>query len=201
MGIVKKDPANFNPSVEIPSKVDNFRFWCQKVLPLVYDDSLSYYELLCKVVDYLNNTIADVNTLGSDVDNLHKAFIELQGYVNDYFSTLDVQKEINNKLDVMAQDGTLSKLLQPLFDTYTVDINNKIKSQNEEISTLKNRMDTFSALQEGSTTGDAELMDIRVPPYNYNSNQNYNSAGDAVRGETLTTDNNSKTRYNDILQN
>jgi hypothetical protein len=28
-----------------------FRFWCQKALPLVYDDSLSYYELLCKVVD------------------------------------------------------------------------------------------------------------------------------------------------------
>ena len=32
------------------------RFWCQKVLPLVYDDSLSYYELLCKVVDNLNQT-------------------------------------------------------------------------------------------------------------------------------------------------
>lgn len=200
MGIEKKDPANFNPSVEIPAKVDSFRFWCQKVLPLVYDDSLSYYELLCKVVDYLNNTIADVNTLGTDVDNLNKAYNELQSYVNNYFSTLDVQEEINNKLDVMAQDGTLSELIQPLFDTYTTDINNKIKNQNEAITTLKNRMDTFSALTEGSTTGDAELMDIRVPAYNYNSNQNYNSAGDAVRGETLTTDNNSKTRYNDILQ-
>ena len=32
-----------------------FRFWCQKVLPLVYDDSLSYNELLCKVVDYLKS--------------------------------------------------------------------------------------------------------------------------------------------------
>ena len=68
MGIVKNDPANFNPVVKIPTKVDSFRFWCQKVLPLVYDDSLSYYELLCKVVDYLNNTIDDVNTLGTDVD-------------------------------------------------------------------------------------------------------------------------------------
>lgn len=37
-----------------------FRFWCQKVLPLVYDDSLSYYELLCKVVDYLNKTREDL---------------------------------------------------------------------------------------------------------------------------------------------
>ena len=37
-----------------------FRFWCQKVLPLVYDDSLSYYELLCKVIDYLNKMGEDV---------------------------------------------------------------------------------------------------------------------------------------------
>lgn len=115
MGIVKKDPANFNPDVKIPSKVDSFRFWCQKVLPLVYDDSLSYYELLCKVVDYLNNTIADVNTLGSDVDNLNKAFIKLQDYVNNYFSTLDVQEEINNKLDEMVEDGTFDKLLSKII--------------------------------------------------------------------------------------
>ena len=26
-----------------------FKFWCHKILPLVYDDSLSYYEFLCKV--------------------------------------------------------------------------------------------------------------------------------------------------------
>lgn len=38
-----------------------FRFWCQKVLPLVYDDSLSYYEVLCKVVDYLNKTREDLS--------------------------------------------------------------------------------------------------------------------------------------------
>lgn len=111
MGIVKKDPANFNPDVNIPTKVGGFRFWCQKVLPLVYDDSLSYYELLCKVVDYLNNTINDVNTLGNDVDNLNKAFIQLQQYVNDYFSSLDVQEEINKKLDEMVENGTFDKLL------------------------------------------------------------------------------------------
>lgn len=37
--------------------LSTFRFWCQKVLPLVYDDSLSYYEVLCKVVDYINKLI------------------------------------------------------------------------------------------------------------------------------------------------
>lgn len=37
--------------------IGQFKFWCQKVLPAVYDDSLSYYELLCKVIAKLNELI------------------------------------------------------------------------------------------------------------------------------------------------
>ena len=39
----------------------HFKMWCHKVLPLVYDDSISYFETLCKVVDYLNNVISATN--------------------------------------------------------------------------------------------------------------------------------------------
>lgn len=105
-------PADFTPQLGNYRTLQPFRYWCQKVLPLVYDDSLSYYELLCKVVDYLNKTMEDVETLHGDVTNLHTAYEELQNYVNNYFSTLDVQEEINNKLDQMANDGTLNILLQ-----------------------------------------------------------------------------------------
>ena len=52
-----------------PSQVQPFRFWCQKILPAVYDDSLSYYELLCKVIDKLNEII--------EVDNEQNRVIEL----------------------------------------------------------------------------------------------------------------------------
>lgn len=34
-----------------------FHFWCQKVLPLVFDDSLSYYEVLCKLTRKINELI------------------------------------------------------------------------------------------------------------------------------------------------
>ena len=37
--------------------INPIKFWCQKILPLVYDDSLSYYELLCKVTAKLNELI------------------------------------------------------------------------------------------------------------------------------------------------
>ena len=48
--------------------IKKFRFWCQKVLPLVYDNSLSYYEVLCKVVKYLNGLIDDVNKIPEYID-------------------------------------------------------------------------------------------------------------------------------------
>jgi hypothetical protein len=119
--IVKKDPADFTPTLGNYKDLQPFRFWCQKVLPLVYDDSLSYYELLCKVVDYLNKTMEDVDVLEGDVTGLHEAYKKLQGYVNDYFSTLDVQEEINNKLDTMASSGELTKLIEPLLPNLIAD--------------------------------------------------------------------------------
>lgn len=120
--ITPNPPADFTPEMGDYMSLKPFRYWCQKVLPLVYDDSLSYYELLCKVVDYLNKTMEDVEVLHEDVDNLHTAYEQLQNYVNNYFSTLDVQKEINNKLDEMAQSGYLSSIIAPLVINVAVPI-------------------------------------------------------------------------------
>lgn len=102
--------ANFTPELNSYTDLTPFRYWCQKVLPLVYDDSLSYYELLCKVIDYLNKTMEDVNLAVEDVGKLHDAYDSLQAYVNTYFENLDVQEEINNKLDEMVEDGTIRNI-------------------------------------------------------------------------------------------
>lgn len=75
-----------------------FRYWCAKVLPLVYDDSLSYYELLGKVIESLNLTMEDVDLL------------------NEYFDGIEVQEEIENTLDTMAQDGRLAAVMQPYIN-------------------------------------------------------------------------------------
>lgn len=47
--------------------------YCQKVLPLVYDNSLSYYEVLCKIVDKINEMI---NVFGGNVDSAVEAKID-----------------------------------------------------------------------------------------------------------------------------
>ena len=105
--------VDYTPNLGDYTELRPFRYWCQKVLPLVYDDSLSYMELLCKVVDYLNKTMHDVDTLHTDVVQLHAAYIQLQQYVNAYFENLDVQQEIDKKLDEMAESGALLNIIKP----------------------------------------------------------------------------------------
>ena len=109
---------------------------------------------------------------------------EFTAFVTHYFENLDVQEEINHKLDVMAADGTLDALLLPYFNEYKTQINDIVNTQNERIVILEGRMDEFASLEEGSTTGDAELMDIRVAA----DGKIYPTAGDAVRVQILQVD-------------
>lgn len=57
------------------NKVDFVRAWCYKILPLVYDDSLSYYEVLCKTTAALNDVIENVNNLPEFIADLIEKFI------------------------------------------------------------------------------------------------------------------------------
>jgi len=112
----KNPHADFSPVLNGYSGIGAFRFWCQTALPLTYDDSLSYYELLNKVVSYLNHTIEDLTAVESNTSALAEAYNKLQKYVNDYFDDLDVKAELRNVLDAMAEDGTLDALLDPLVE-------------------------------------------------------------------------------------
>lgn len=58
--------------------MEPFVFWCQKVLPLVYDDSLSYYEVLCKVVKYINDLIEQDKIFSDDITTLQAQMTEVQ---------------------------------------------------------------------------------------------------------------------------
>ena len=72
--------------------MEKFHFWCQKVLPLVYDDSLSYYEVLGKMANKLNEIIANWNgtdqmfkQLQSEIDDVNKW---IENFNTSYIKTL-----------------------------------------------------------------------------------------------------------------
>ena len=68
------------------TNIDPLRVWVQHVLPLVYDDSLSYYELLCKVTDRINQLINNNNVLPEYIKQVVasqvKAFFETEEGIN-----------------------------------------------------------------------------------------------------------------------
>lgn len=103
---------NIKVDVVKAGKTSLFCNYIYKAIPLAFDESLSYYECLCALLNYLKNTIIPtVNNNADAVIELQQLFEKLQTYVNNYFDNLDVQDEINNKLDAMAEDGTLEKIV------------------------------------------------------------------------------------------
>lgn len=137
--ITPDDQANFTPELGNYKTLQPFRCWCQKVLPLVYDDSLSYYELLCKVVQYLNKTIENVKLVGEDMTKLYDTYKKLENYVNTYFDNIDIQSEVNSKLDMMSKDGTLSEIINEyLFAELEAKIND-METKFDNLIWLKNK--------------------------------------------------------------
>ena len=87
------------------------KFVCANV-PMVFDDSLSYYEALCALWKYVQGMTDVINNNATLEEEYIEKFDELKEFVDNYFDNLDVQEEINNKLDAMVEDGTLQEIIE-----------------------------------------------------------------------------------------
>ncbi len=83
-------------------------------------DAITNYQLFCKVVEYLNKVIESQNEVGEQVELLTNSFNTLKAYVDNYFDNLDVQEEINNKLDEMVEQGTLQEIIADYLNSKAV---------------------------------------------------------------------------------
>ena len=77
-----------------------FKFWCYKVLPLVYDDSLSYYEVLCKVVEYINQLIEQDKIFGNEISELSVELEIVKEWIRN-FNTSYAEKIIADTIATM----------------------------------------------------------------------------------------------------
>lgn len=157
--------------------------------PYIPGDPYSYD--LNWIVDHLKTAIELYQPLNNKFDDLYE-------YVMNYFANLDISDELAATLAAMAADGTLTQLIAPYLDAYVADTTARLNNQDgriseisdnvggisEDINVLSARMDTFASLPAGSTSGNAELLDIRVAA----NGAGYPSAGDAVRGQYKTLD-------------
>lgn len=83
-------------------------------LPTSFTESMSYYEMLAWLCDFIEKKVVPV------VDVNAEALKELQDYVVHYFDNLDVQEEINNKLDDMAESGELETIIAAYINANTL---------------------------------------------------------------------------------
>lgn len=129
----KKDVTTINPNFKTSM------YLCMQTLtnfPFIEDDfdALTNYELLCKVVEYLNKIAANDNVQNENITALANAFNDLKDYVDNYLDHLDIQEDVNNKLDEMVEDGTLAEIInQEIF----TELNSKVNANTEDIDDIE----------------------------------------------------------------
>lgn len=99
--------------------VSALKYWCYKILPLVYDDSLSYYEVLCRVTKKLNEVINNTNNIpeiiadavanGGFLDNLQEQIADL----NDKDSKTATADRYTGEL--IWLNGDLYRITRPML--------------------------------------------------------------------------------------
>ena len=182
--------ANFTPDqkgYKSYKTFGTFKLFVLENFPFIAEDfdALTYYQMLCKVVGFLKDVITNNESLQYNQTELLDAFNELQNYVNTYFDSLDVQTEINNKLDQMAQDGTLANIINnQIFE----DLNTKIQNNENNITKLENNIKTYpvydmlknGAYADGINANDTIFNNAKNTgyrkfyfPQNENKNANY----------------------------
>lgn len=104
---------NKEPTIKPQTITGIFTRYIAKTIPLAFDESMSYYECICALLEYINKTVMpDLNNVNEGLEELQSFYLQLQDYVNSYFDNLDVQEEINNKLDEMVEDGALEQIIE-----------------------------------------------------------------------------------------
>lgn len=126
----------------------DFAFWLQKTQPLVYDDALSYYEVLCRISAMLNQLIKQVN----DLTDAQKKFIEdatklLNQIISEWNSIVDqwnnIVTEWNGMKTTWAQWSTTWAQWVSTFAQWTETFNNMVQNNNQFKSDITNQFNSY----------------------------------------------------------
>jgi hypothetical protein len=160
--------------------------------PAFYDkESGTVLQQTARMYARVNMLIRMFNKLSKNtketVENYINQFNELHNYVHDYFDNLDVQEEINNKLDAMVEDGTLQEIITSYIQSnvaWTFNTVADMKASTNLIAGSYAQTLGFYSLDDGggalyyiTDTGTANEMDVIAVGELYANlvtNKNYN---------------------------
>lgn len=121
-------------------KLTPFKWFVLENFPFIEADfdALTEWQLFCKLGKEMNKIIKSVNDSGEQVEKLTDAFISLQEYVENYFKNLDVQDEINNKLNEMAESGELQDIINQYLQLAGIFTYNNIDEMKSAVNLTEN---------------------------------------------------------------
>lgn len=147
-------------NIEKAPNVPAFVRFVASTIPMVFDDSMSYYEALANLVHYIQDTVDVVNNNATVTEEYIQLTKDMKEYMDHYFDNLDVQAEINNKLDQMAVDGTLTRLINAYVDDYMNEtIIPTVNNQNIRISAVEGRVNALSSFAPIPVTSTSAMTD------------------------------------------
>ena len=184
-------PANFDPILKKYDGIPYLRFWCQKVLPAVYDQSLSYYEVLCKLAAFLNKMVEELEKMQDNIDALHKAYKDLQDWVNAEIARFeahmeqhfdDLTQELWNRFEEYKNNTNTT--LQQWFNNYATNTTNNLnKKFNDFVNNANTRIDQMFNTYTSSTNNEFNTWKTDF------TNQ-YNQWKDEVNGQITNINSN-----------
>ena len=120
-----------------------FRFWVQNVMPIVYDDSLSYYEILNKMSIKLNEVIDEMNKISEQgIEDIINQLNQLLAQINELLEQIEsgeiVTEAVDQKIDDMVESGEFAEVLEPeiieLLNSSTLKKYDSIKNSSGAIT-------------------------------------------------------------------
>ena len=175
-----------------------FKGWVLENFPFIEAnfDAITNYELICQLTKYLNEVISNQNQVQELGSELVEGYNELLNYVTNYFNNLDVQEEINNKLDSMAEDGTLTALIggyvQPIQTAFESEVRTTLNTMQGEINSVVSGSPAgVYATTDALSSADPDHSKIYLVTadgkwYYYSSGDSDWVAGGTYQGTTVT---------------
>lgn len=114
-----------------------FRNYILENFPFLEDDfdAPTDYALFCKMVAYMKKSLEQVEGFQSQINEFSNQLIEFE----HYFDNLDLQEEVDNKLDEMYENGQLEELIAQYLELNTIKVFENVEAL-EDADNLVNNM-------------------------------------------------------------
>lgn len=156
-------------------------FYSQKVIPLAFNESLSYMEQICNLISYIENTLVPA------INNNANAIKELQEYVQELKKLIDrlEQKVDENFITLNTKIDTTKEELNTKIDTTKEELNTKINTTKEELTNIINGINE-------TLTNAIQNLDTKVVEHINISNEKFNAIDTSIESintniETINT--------------